>query len=133
MSTATGTAELPTHTEVSPWPSYLKRAGIAYLASRLCVIAGAAIVAAQEVAAANRLGEPRPKNAVGLITQVLTSWDGAWYMSIVNKGYPRTIQPNVTFEVLDARAAFFPAYPIDRKSTRLNSSHSTLSRMPSSA
>ena len=36
---------------------------------------------------------------------VLTSWDGAWYMSIVNKGYPRTIQPNVTFDVLDARVA----------------------------
>lgn len=62
MSTAIhGNAELPAHSEASPWPSYLKRAGIAYVASRLCVIAGAAIVAAQEVAEKNRLGEARPR------------------------------------------------------------------------
>lgn len=112
MSTATGTAELPTHTEASPWPSYLKRAGIAYLASRLCVIAGAAIVAAQEVAEANRLGEPRPRNAVGLITQVLTSWDGAWYLRIIRDWYPTTIPPDVTYNDMEARAAFFPVYPM---------------------
>jgi hypothetical protein len=112
MSTATGTAELPTHTEASPWPSYLKRVSIAYLASRLCVIAGAAIVAAQEVAEANRLGEPRPKNAVGLITQVLTSWDGAWYLRIVRDWYPTTIPPDVTYNDMEARAAFFPVYPM---------------------
>jgi hypothetical protein len=112
MSTATGTTELPTHTEASPWPSYLKRVSIAYLASRLCVIAGAAIVAAQEVAEANRLGEPRPKNAVGLITQVLTSWDGAWYLRIVRDWYPTTIPPDVTYNDMEARAAFFPVYPM---------------------
>ncbi len=112
MSTATGTAELPTHTESSPWPSYLKRVSIAYLASRLCVIAGAAIVAAQEVAEANRLGEPRPKNAVGLITQVLTSWDGAWYLRIIRDWYPTSIPPDVTYNDMEARAAFFPVYPM---------------------
>ena len=112
MSTATGTAELPTHTEASPWPSYLKRVSIAYLASRLCVIAGAAIVAAQEVAEANRLGEPRPKNAVGLITQVLTSWDGAWYLRIIRDWYPTSIPPDVTYNDMEARAAFFPVYPM---------------------
>ena len=32
-----------------------------------------------------------------------------------------------------ATARFIAASPLDRKSTRLNSSHSTLSRMPSSA
>jgi hypothetical protein len=99
-----------------------------YLFSRLCVFIGAAVVAAELRADATKLAadgpldapwaDPHyadkviPKNAVGPILDVLTAWDGAWYMSIVNKGYPRTIQPNVTFEVLDARAAFFPAYPL---------------------
>ena len=36
-------------------------------------------------------------------------------------------------EVLGAEAPFVPAELIDRKSTRLNSSHSLSSRMPSSA
>jgi hypothetical protein len=110
MSTAT--ADLPTHTEASPWSSYLKRASIAYLASRLCVLAGASIVAAQQVAEANRLGEPRPKNAIGLITQVLTSWDGAWYYEIIRHWYPTSIPPDVTYNDLEARAAFFPTYPM---------------------
>ncbi len=110
MSTAT--ADLPTHTEASPWQSYLRRAGIAYLASRLCVIAGAAIVAAQEVAERNRLGEARPRNAIGLITQVLTSWDGAWYLRIIRGWYPTSIPADVTYNDLEARAAFFPVYPM---------------------
>ena len=102
--------------------------GLVYLFSRVCVFIGAAVVAAELRADATKLAadgpltapwaDPHyadkviPKNAVGPILDVLTSWDGAWYMSIVNKGYPRTIQPNVTFDVLDARAAFFPAYPM---------------------
>jgi len=100
------------------WRSCIGRAAIAYLASRLCVMAGAAIVASQEVAEAKRtageLGIPaeRPKNAVGLITQVLTSWDGAWYYRIVRMGYPRDIPPNVTYDMVEARAAFFPMYPM---------------------
>jgi hypothetical protein len=110
MSTATATA--PTAVDRSSWRSYLGRAGIAYLVSRLCVVAGAAIVAAQEVAEANRLGTPRPKNAVGLIMQVLTSWDGQWYYRIIRTGYPSTIPPNVTYEMPEARAAFFPVYPM---------------------
>ena len=110
MSTAT--AELPTHTEASPWSSYLKRAGIAYLVTRLCVMAGAAIVAAQQVAESNRLGEPRPRNAIGLITQVLTSWDGAWYYRIVRDWYPTMIPVDVTYDDMEARAAFFPVFPM---------------------
>lgn len=94
------------------WRSYLRRAGIAYLVSRLCVIAGAAIVAAQEVAETNRLGLPRPKNAVGLILQVLTSWDGAWYYRIIRNGYPTSIPAEITYEMPEARAAFFPVYPL---------------------
>lgn len=90
----------------------LRRAGIAYLVSRLCVIAGAAIVAAQDVADSNRLGLPRPKNAIGLILGVLTSWDGAWYYKIIRSGYPTSIPAEVTYNMPEARAAFFPVYPL---------------------
>ena len=112
----------------SAWRRALIHVGLVYLFSRVCVFIGAAVVAAELRADATKLAadgpltapwaDPHyadkviPKNAVGPILDVLTSWDGAWYMSIVNKGYPRTIQPNVTFDVLDARAAFFPAYPM---------------------
>lgn len=107
----TATATLPPETDASVWRSMLRRAGIAYLISRLCVIAGAGIVAAQEVAEANRDGLPRPKNAIGLILQVLTSWDGAWYYRIVRNGYPSSIPAEVTYEMPEARAAFFPVFP----------------------
>lgn len=90
----------------------LVRVGIAYVVTRLCIIAGAAIVAAQEVADANRLGLPRPKNAIGLILQVLTSWDGAWYYRIIRSGYPDAIPADITYEMPEARAAFFPVYPM---------------------
>jgi Gpi18-like mannosyltransferase len=110
MTTATATA--PSSVDRSSWRSYLHRAAIAYLVSRLCVIAGAAIVAAEEVAEANRDGLPRPKNAVGLILQVLTSWDGAWYYRIIRDGYPSKIPAEITYEMDEARAAFFPVYPM---------------------
>ncbi len=42
---------------------------------------------------------------------MLTSWDGHWYMRIIRNGYPQHVQPHVTFNVADARAAFFPGYP----------------------
>ena len=105
-------APAPAHGDVSMWQSFLRRAGVAYLVSRVCVIAGAAIVAAQDVAEAKRLGEARPKNAVGLILQVLTSWDGAWYYKIIRDGYPTVIPAAVTYEMPEARAAFFPVYPM---------------------
>ena len=110
MSTATTTE--PLVRESSTWQSYLGRAGIAYVVTRIFVVAGAAIVAAQEVAEANRTGGVRPKNAVGLITQVLTSWDGRWYYEIVRHGYPAVVPPHVTYDMPEARAAFFPAYPL---------------------
>lgn len=100
----------PDHT--ATWPTLLWRSGLAYLVSRVCVIAGAAIVAAEEVAEGNRLGVPPPDNAVGLILQVLTSWDGAWYYRIIRLGYPTDIPADVTYEMPEARAAFFPVYPM---------------------
>jgi len=90
----------------------LVRAGIAYLLSRVLVVAGAAIVAAQEVAEAKREETPYPSTAGGLILRVLTSWDGAWYYRIVRDGYPSAIPPDVTYDMPEARAAFFPVYPL---------------------
>jgi hypothetical protein len=109
---STVTTERTTTSDTTPWTTSLVKAGVAYLVSRLCVMAGAAIVAAQEVAEANRLGLPRPRNAVGLITQVLTSWDGAWYYRIVRDWYPTSIPVDVTYHDMEARAAFFPVFPM---------------------
>ena len=61
---------------------------------------------------AEEAGQPRPKNAVGFITEVLLSWDGRWYLDIVRHGYPHSIPPNITYEQSEARAAFFPVYPL---------------------
>ncbi|HEY4331320.1 MAG TPA: glycosyltransferase family 39 protein [Ilumatobacteraceae bacterium] len=87
------------------------RAGIAYLLSRLCVIAGAAVVAAQQVVQDRTDGVARPSNAVSKITQVLTSWDGKWYFSIVRDSYPSYVPPHMTWDDYQARTAFFPVYP----------------------
>jgi hypothetical protein len=107
------------------WKRILRRTGLVYLFSRLCVLLGAAIVAAELGADALKqkadfpnapFADPNyadkliPKSALRPMLDVLTSWDGAWYLKIIEHGYPRHVQPNVTFDVPDARAAFFPAY-----------------------
>ena len=84
----------------------------AFAISRLCVVAGAGVRAAQLVVDAEEAGLPRPKNAVGFITEVLLSWDGRWYLEIVRNGYPHSIPPDITYEQSEARAAFFPVYPL---------------------
>jgi hypothetical protein len=84
----------------------------AFVVSRLCVLAGAGVRAAQLVVDAEEAGQPRPKNAVGFITEVLLSWDGRWYLEIVRHGYPHSIPPDITYEQSEARAAFFPVYPM---------------------
>jgi hypothetical protein len=43
---------------------------------------------------------------------VLTSWDGLWYIDLVLKGYPREVIAEVTYFDAEARAAFFPLYPL---------------------
>ena len=53
--------------------------------------------------------KPIPKQALGPMLDVLTSWDGLWYLRIVRNGYPTSVRPHVTYDVADARAAFFPA------------------------
>ncbi|MEX0846730.1 MAG: mannosyltransferase family protein [Ilumatobacteraceae bacterium] len=109
------------------WHRILRRVGLVYVFSRLCVLVGAAIVAAELRADENlRLAElpdapwadPHyaekviSSNALEPVLDVLTSWDGNWYLEIVRHGYPRHVPPNVTYEMLEARAAFFPLYPI---------------------
>jgi hypothetical protein len=84
----------------------------AYVVSRLCVLAGAGVRAAQLVVDASAEGQPRPASASGLIAQVLTSWDGKWYLEIVRSGYPREIPAGITYFQEEARAAFFPVYPL---------------------
>ena len=43
---------------------------------------------------------------------MFTQWDGLWYLEIVRSGYPRSIPPDITYFQLEARAAFFPLYPM---------------------
>ena len=53
----------------------------------------------------------RSVGAGSVISQVLTSWDGKWYLEIIRGGYPSRVPPNITYEQLEARAAFFPLFP----------------------
>lgn len=83
---------------------------VAYLVSRICVLAGAAIRASQITIDAREDGEAE-ESAVNLISSVFTSWDGRWYLELVRQGYPDNIPANITYEQTEARAAFFPMYP----------------------
>lgn len=100
----------------------------AYLLSRIAVLLGAGIVAAEMKADDNRLRErmiwglltkpdphartnTTPRSAFSMILDVLTSWDGIWYMRIVRFGYPAYVPSPITYDDTQARVAFFPAYP----------------------
>jgi len=113
-------------TERHAWRATLKKVGLVYLFSRVCISIGAAVVAAELRADENLrvanfprtpwadpqyASKPIPKTAFKPMLDVLTSWDGIWYLRIVRYGYPHQVRPHVTYEVADARAAFFPAYP----------------------
>jgi hypothetical protein len=94
------------------WQRALVYGLAAYVVSRLCVLAGAGVRAAQVVVDATEQGEERPGSAVSIITGVFTQWDGLWYLEIVRNGYPRSIPPDITYFQEEARAAFFPLYPM---------------------
>jgi hypothetical protein len=108
------------------WYRILRKAGLIYVYSRLCVLAGAAIVAAEIRADINQVAELHPpvpadpnitggvvpKSAVSPILDVLSSWDGIWYLRIVRSGYPHFVQQHITYSVPDARVAFFPIFPM---------------------
>lgn len=93
------------------WPRALFVGLAAYVVSRLCVLAGAGVVAAQRVVDLREEGEEAPQSALTHVTDVLTSWDGLWYLEIVRRGYPDSIPASITYEQIEARAAFFPVYP----------------------
>ena len=114
-------------TQTDAWKKALRSAGFAYFYSRVCVMIGAALVAAELRADANIVEEKFPfaafadpdyptsqipKNAARPMLDVLTSWDGVWYLRLVRLGYPHRVLPNVNYTRYDARAAFFPAYPM---------------------
>ncbi|HSL73478.1 MAG TPA: mannosyltransferase family protein [Ilumatobacteraceae bacterium] len=112
--TATSTAPTDDEPAVTPTePSWRRALAVglaAYVVSRLCVVAATAVRTAQMVVDARADGEPEP-GAVDTITGVLTSWDGKWYLEIVRGGYPESVPANITYEQLEARAAFFPLFP----------------------
>lgn len=111
------------HLRSSAWWPMLRHALPVYVVSRACVLAPAAVVAAELRVDANialerglPVADPHATETVGSATRpmldVLTSWDGLWYMDIVRNGYPTSIPPNVTYHVDEARAAFFPLFPL---------------------
>lgn len=93
------------------WQRALRRGAIAYLLSRFLVVMGAGIAVAAQAVWSRWNGED-PVGGPNALAQVLDSWDGHWYLDVVRDGYPHSIMPNVTYFVPDARAAFFPLYPM---------------------
>ena len=104
------------------WP-ILRHTLPIYIVSRLCVLVGASIVAAElridanladerGLAVADPHGTANAGSAIRPVVDVLTSWDGLWYIDIVRNGYPRNVPPDITYHVTEARAAFFPLFPI---------------------
>lgn len=110
------------------WRTAVRHGLLAYLLSRAAVFLGAAIVAAEIKADDNKLRartiwglvsrpDPHmrslsaPRSATSMVLDVLTSWDGIWYMRIVRFGYPHFVPSHITYEQTQARVAFFPAYP----------------------
>ena len=126
MTETLGQQLAPVDDTPATWYRILRKVGLVYIFSRLCVVAGAAIVAAELQVDINQTkgvagvpfadpsiaGRPLPTSALGPISDVLSSWDGIWYMRLVRDGYPHHVQPHVTYFIADARAAFFPAYPL---------------------
>ena len=105
-------ATAPANGQQRSWSQALTIGICAFAVSRLCVLAGAGVRASQVTVDAAEALEPKPGTPVGLITGVLTQWDGLWYLEIVRSGYPRSIPPDITYFQLEARAAFFPLYPL---------------------
>lgn len=110
------------------WRAALRHAALAYVLSRICVVIGAGIVGAEMRADDNKLRErliwgffdkpdPHareavlPRSATSMILDVLTSWDGIWYLRIVRRGYPEYVPSGITYDDPEARVAFFPMYP----------------------
>ncbi len=96
--------------EDASWTRALAVGLAAYAVSRLCVLAGTAVRAAQKAVDARADGAVEP-SAASTILEALASWDGLWYLEIVRSGYPDSIPAEITYEQVEARAAFFPVFP----------------------
>ena len=109
--------ETSTTRRLTDWHRAVIVGMIAYAVTRLCVLAGAAVRASQMAVDARKLAElagvpAQEPTAVHTITEVLTSWDGRWYLELIRRGYPHSVPANITYDQLEARAAFFPVYPM---------------------
>lgn len=94
------------------WRRALVTGGVAYLLSRAMVVAGASILAAQKAGDAFARGAATPASARSTIVGVLVSWDAEWYMRIVRNGYPSVLPNDLSTAFEEARAGFFPLYPM---------------------
>lgn len=103
-------ARWASHREGAPSTRALKRGLVAYALSRLFVLASGAVTVASW-AVQDRMDKKIPKAGHLALLDYLALWDGHWYMEIARSGYPRTVSPGVTYEIPEARAAFFPLYP----------------------
>ena len=116
MTTApTPTTDAPAR-RLTDWNRAMIVGLIAYVVSRMCVLAAAGVRASQMVVDSRQLARfegitPQEPSAAHTIAEVLTSWDGRWYLDIIRHGYPSSIPPNITYSQDEARAAFFPVYP----------------------
>ncbi|HUF97363.1 MAG TPA: hypothetical protein VMM60_04480 [Ilumatobacter sp.] len=116
------TTSLLDRVRASAWSQMALYALPSYIVSRLCVAAGAAVVAAElrvdASIAAETGGVPdvhgadTAGSALKPMINVFTSWDGRWYLDVVRNGYPEHVPQNITYFQEEARAAFFPMFPI---------------------
>ncbi len=110
-----GPGETGDGTELVPATGWRRAVAIglaAYLISRLCVITAAGVRAAQQAVDLREAGVADRPSTVKLMSEVLTSWDGLWYLEITRSGYPSSIPADVTYFQDEARAAFFPVFPL---------------------
>lgn len=98
------------HLASGPDRRALKRGMLAYLITRLFVVAAGAVTVASW-AVEDRMDNKVPKNGLASLMDYFALWDGHWYMEIARSGYPADIPAGVTYEIPEARAAFFPLYP----------------------
>jgi Gpi18-like mannosyltransferase len=86
-------------------------AGTLYFAlSRVFVMAGAAVysvIKTQLNPATNNMRTTPTRD----VLNVLTSWDGQWYLRVMQTGYPRHVPTTITYATDEARVVFFPLYP----------------------
>jgi Gpi18-like mannosyltransferase len=92
------------------WARALRIGLLTYVGSRLLVLLGVGLVAIARTQEDARNGLNRLPTSRH-IREVLSAWDGYWYLDIVRDGYPRSVPPGVTYFMPEARAAFFPIFP----------------------